>query len=83
MDEDERFLEIDAQRHGVMPGKEAAATDPELRIPFGGHDPADEFRGRPHPAGILPPAATPAKPLTENRPGRHEAPLLLVEPPGE
>ena len=80
MDEDERFLKIDAQRHGVMSGEEAAATDPELRIPLGGDDPADELRGRPHPAGILPPAATPAEPLTENRPGRHETPLLLVEP---
>ena len=83
MDEDERFLEIDSQRHRIVPGEETPAADAELRIPLGGDDPADELCGRPHPAGILPPATTPAKPFAEDRPGRDETTLRLVEPAGE
>ena len=83
MDEDERFLEIDSQRHRIVPGEKTPAADAELRIPLGGDDPANELCGRPHPAGILPPAATPAEPFAEDRPGRDETTLRLVEPAGE
>ena len=83
MDEDERFLEIDSQRHRIVPGEETPAADAELRITLGGDDPADELCSRPHPAGILPPATTPAEPFAEDRPGRDETTLRLVEPADE
>ena len=77
--EHERFLEIAAERHGLVAGKQSAAARAVLGIALGGRYAADQFCGGPHAPGILPAAAASAEPLAQDRPGRHQPPFRLRE----
>ena len=63
----------------VMVGQESAAADAELGIAVPGRPAFDHFDARPDAAGVLPAAARAGQPFAEDRPGRDDAPLRLVQ----
>ncbi len=63
--------------------QQAPPADPVLRVAFLRQGARDQLDARPNAARILPPAARPGEPLAQDRPGRDEPALGLVELPGQ
>ncbi len=65
----------------LVPGHQSATADPELRVSLLRAHPFDELHSWPNPAGILPPAAGAAQPLTQKSSRQHQASLTFLKLP--
>src|SRR5438309_5056040 len=64
-----------------MSREQAAAADTELRVAVSGDLAGNQLDSRPHAPGVLPSAAGTPEPLAEDRAGRDDTPVILLERP--
>src|SRR5436190_23229680 len=64
-----------------MSREQTAAADTEFRVAVSGDLAGNQLDSRPHAPGVLPSAARTAEPLAEDRAGRDDTSVILLERP--